>query len=80
MPTSFSTSLQTAKDFSHHASRKGIVMHMPTKGMINTPSMKGLSQIPHENEVFVTDYKWKVARISDQTKKGDGYYHIYLDK
>ncbi|MBQ3585757.1 MAG: hypothetical protein II964_03470 [Synergistaceae bacterium] len=77
MPTSFSTEKNVARGF---AGYNGIIMHMPTKGMKNTPSMKGFSVFPGENEVFVTDYNWKVARISDQRQNGDGFYHIYLDK
>ena len=79
MPSSYSTRLTVAKDFSYHAGQKGIIMHMPTKGLKNSPSIKGISSFPSEDEVFVADYNWKVAKISDQRQQGDGYYHIYLE-
>ena len=80
MPTSFSTSYDTARIFSHHMGRKGIIIHMPTQYLKNSPSIKGISDCPGENEVFVADYNWKVAKIMDQRGNGDGYYHIYLKK
>lgn len=80
MPTSFSTKLSVAESFSWHQSKPGIIMHMPTKNIKNTPSIMGLSHFQGEYEAFVTDYNWKVAGISDQRQQGDGYYHIYLDK
>lgn len=79
MPTSFSTSLSTARKFSHHGGKKGIIMHMPTQALKNSPSIRGISSFPSEDEVFVADYGWKVAKISDQRQKGDGYYHVYLE-
>ena len=80
MPTSFSTDKATAKAFSHYKGTKGIVIHMPTSTLKNSPSMRGLSHFASENEVFVTDYNWKVKRIADRRTRGDGYYHIYLDR
>ena len=82
MPTSFSTQISVAKSFANNSTNgiKGIIMHMSTKGMKNTPSVKGLSHFPGEHEVFCTDYSWKVVKIDDQRQNGDGYYHIHLDK
>ena len=80
MPTSFSTSIQTAKSFSYNGSKAGMIIHMPTQGIKNSPSLTGISHFPGEKEVFVADYKWKVANISDQRQHGDGFYHIYLTK
>ena len=81
MPTSFSTSFQTAKYFSMNMTTgtKGIVVHMPNKTLKNAPSIKGISHYPGENEVFVADYNWKISSISDQRTTGDGYYHLYLE-
>ncbi len=80
MPTSFSTKIGIAMGFSHHNGKNGIIIHMPTAKMKNTPSIMGLSHYQGEYEAFVADYNWKVAGISDQSKQGDGYYHIYLEK
>ena len=78
MPTSFSTSLSTAQGFSYHHGGNGILIHMPTKGMKNSPSIKGISLCAGENEVLVTDYGWKIGSINDNLKNG-GYYEIYLE-
>ena len=79
MPTSFSTSLNTAKSFSKTMGTKGIIVHMPTQGIKNAPSIKGISKYADENEVLVADYNWKIGSISDQRTTGDGYYHMFLE-
>ena len=80
MPTSFSTSRSVAEAFSKHQGKKGILIHMPTKGLRNTPSIKGLSYFSGEYEAMVTDYNWRIVKVDDQRTTGDGYYHIHLDK
>ena len=76
MPTSYSSDLGIAKDFSSYG---GIILHVSTKSIKNTPSIKGISQCDWENEVFVGDYNFNVKSIVDQRAKGDGHYHIYLE-
>ena len=78
MPTSFSTSLKTAHAFSHHVGKHGIVVHMPTHGMKNSPSIRGISLCPGEDEVMVTDYGWKVTKVEDNLSVG-GYYEITVE-
>lgn len=76
MPTSFTTSQAVAKDFARYG---GIMIHAPAVRLKNAPSVRGISGVAAEDEVFMADYGWKVARISDQRSKGDGRYHIYLE-
>lgn len=76
MPTSFTTRIAVANEFSRFG---GIMIHAPAENLKNAPSIRGLSGVATEDEVFMADYGWKVARISDQRSKGDGRYHIYLE-
>ena len=76
MPTSFTTSQSVAKMFANFG---GIMIHAPAGKLKNAPSIRGLSGVATEDEVFMADYGWKVSRISDQRAKGDGRYHIYLE-
>ncbi len=77
MPSSYTSSLEMAEHFA--GGRDGIIFHAPTKKLKNSTSISGLSSSIGENEVLVSDYKWKVSRISDQRQKPGGYYHIYLE-
>lgn len=76
MPSSCSTDIVTAKTF---AGFNGIIIHVPTKSLKNSPSVKGISQCYFEDEVFLGDYNLNVKSIADQRQKGDGRYHIYLE-
>ena len=78
MPGSFSSEISTAKNFASGAG--GIIFHVSTKSIKNAPSIRGIAQCPGENEILVGDYNFTVKSIIDQRQKGDGYYHIYLDK
>ena len=76
MPTSFSTHYSKAESFS---GSKGIIIHMSTKGLKHSTSIRGASRYPNENEVVVTDYNWRVSRIVDE-RPNYGSYHIYMEK
>ena len=76
MPTSFTTRLQTAKNFADNGLNKGLVVHLPIKNLKNSPSIRGASVFEHEFEVFVADYSgWKVSKVTNE----DGAKNIYFD-
>ena len=74
-PTSYTTNIGTAGTF---AKRGNIIVHTPVNKLKNSISIRALSQQTREDEVLVADYKWKIARISDERSKPDGFYHIYM--
>ena len=74
MPTSFSSKISKAKEY---AGGKGnILLHILSSDISNAPSIMGLSQVPKDYEILVSDYNWKVLEVRDQRINGDGYYHI----
>ena len=77
MPTSFSTSIEKAKMFSSPGDT-GVLIHLSTNRLKNSPSISGISLFSTEKEVLVGDYEWKVKKIVHNTKSKDGYYHLYL--
>lgn len=74
-PTSLTSSFDMAQEF---AGRQGAIIHVPVKKLKNSVSIVAISPSMSEQEVFSADYKWKIARISDERNKPDGFYHIYL--
>ena len=78
MPSSFSTYPEVAESFARKNGVKGIVVHMSTKGIKNSPSIRGISFCASEEEVMVADYDWKIVSIKDNLKNG-GYYEMYVE-
>ncbi|MBR0075480.1 MAG: hypothetical protein IJP96_06980 [Synergistaceae bacterium] len=82
MPSSFTTSLKTARDFAGSiwsAGTPSVIIHVPIKSLKNSTSIKGLAKHPTENEVLIGDYKWRVAK----TEKSSSYInetHMYLEE
>ena len=81
MPTSFSTDKGTAYTFAGAGfNEKGVIIHVPIKNLKNSPSIKGLAKISSENEVLLSDYKWKVkGKYSEFNEDNNEMVHIYLE-
>lgn len=82
MPSSFTTSIQTARDFANTVGNPGkntVIIHIPTKSLKNSTTIKAVAKYYKENEVLVGDYKLRVVK----TEKSSSYKnetHMYLEK
>lgn len=85
LPSSFSTKLDVAEYFAEKGHDKTrIILHASKAGLKNSISISGLSAYPKEDEVLISDFNWKVASVSTETKHsfslGDiSVRHIYLE-